>query len=75
VFAGENARLVIAEIELRDENEGVVLPPWAGLEVTGQDPYYNSSLAVHPFMAGLMRKGLRLADEPAHQLCFESHTA
>jgi adenylate cyclase len=32
VFAGENARLVIAEIELRDENERVVLPPW---EVTG----------------------------------------
>jgi adenylate cyclase len=49
VFAGENARLVIAEIELRDENERVVLPPWVGLEVTGQAPYYNSSLAVHPF--------------------------
>src|SRR5262249_4019452 len=30
VFAGENAGLVIAEIELRDENERVILPPWAG---------------------------------------------
>jgi adenylate cyclase len=49
VFAGENAGLVIAEIELRDENERVILPPWAGVEVTGQAPYYNSSLAVHPF--------------------------
>ena len=51
VFAGENAGLVIAEVELRDENERVVLPPWAGPEVTGQAPYYNSSLAVHPFSA------------------------
>ena len=51
VFAGENAGLVIAEVELRDENERVVLPPWAGPEVTGQAPYYNSSLAVHPFTA------------------------
>jgi adenylate cyclase len=49
VFAGENAGLVIAEVELRDENESVVLPPWTGLEVTGRAPYYNSSLAVHPF--------------------------
>jgi adenylate cyclase len=51
VFAGENAGLVIAEVELRDENEGVVVPAWVGLEVTGRAPYYNSSLAVHPFTA------------------------
>lgn len=49
VFAGENAGLVIAEVELRHEDEPVVLPCWAGLEVTGRAPYYNSSLAVHPF--------------------------
>ena len=51
VFAGDNAGLVIAEVELRDENERVVLPAWAGPEMTGQAPYYNSSLAVHPFTA------------------------
>jgi adenylate cyclase len=49
VFAGENGGLVIAEVELQDEHEGVVLPPWVGAEVTGQAPYYNSVLAVHPF--------------------------
>jgi adenylate cyclase len=49
VFAGENASLVIAEVELRDEHEHIALPPWAGAEVTGQAPYYNSALAVHPF--------------------------
>jgi adenylate cyclase len=51
VFGGENAGLVIAEVELRDEDERVVLPTWVGLEVTGRAPYYNSSLAVHPFTA------------------------
>src|SRR5215813_6829389 len=30
VFAGENEGLVIAEVELQDEHESVVLPPWVG---------------------------------------------
>jgi len=50
VFAGSNAGLVIAEVELQDEHERVPLPPWAGPEVTGQAPYYNSALTVHPFI-------------------------
>ena len=49
VFAGDNTGLVIAEVELRDEHEHIALPTWAGAEVTGQAPYYNSALAVHPF--------------------------
>jgi adenylate cyclase len=49
VFDGENAGLVIAELELHDENQRINLPPWAGPEVTGQTTYYNSSLALHPF--------------------------
>jgi adenylate cyclase len=49
VFAGENEGLVIAEVELRDENQHVVLPPWIGAEVTGQTQYYNGSLAQRPF--------------------------
>jgi len=48
VFAGDNTGLVIAEVELRDEHEHIALPTWAGAEVTGQAPYYNSALAVHP---------------------------
>jgi adenylate cyclase len=49
VFAGENEGLVVAEIELRDENQHVELPPWVGAEVTGQPQYYNGSLAQRPF--------------------------
>jgi len=49
VFAGENAGLVIAEIELRHENETFDRPPWLGVEITGQSQYYNGSLSRLPF--------------------------
>ena len=49
VFSGENLGLVIAEIELRDENQAVELPSWIGTEVTGQQQYYNSTLVQRPF--------------------------
>jgi adenylate cyclase len=49
VFAGENAGLVIAEIELRHENETFDRPPWLGVEITTQSQYYNGSLARNPF--------------------------
>lgn len=48
-FHGENAGLVIAEVELSDANEEPSLPPWIGLEVTGQPRYYNSNLTHHPY--------------------------
>jgi adenylate cyclase len=49
VFTGENAGLVIAEIELQNEHQHVELPDWIGAEVTGQRAYYNSYLVQHPF--------------------------
>jgi adenylate cyclase len=49
VFSGENQGLVVAEIELPDENHQIELPPWVGPEVTGQDQYYNGTLAQHPY--------------------------
>jgi len=49
VFAGENMGLVIAEIELGYEHELFERPAWLGVEVTGQQQYYNGSLARHPF--------------------------
>jgi adenylate cyclase len=58
VFDGENVGLVIAELELSDEHQSINLPPWAGPEVTGQAPYYNSSLALHPFTSWSREKGL-----------------
>jgi len=49
VFSGENAGLVIAEIELAHEHDHFARPPWLGAEVTGQSRYYNGSLARHPY--------------------------
>jgi adenylate cyclase len=49
VFSGENEGLVIAEIELRDEQQHVDLPSWIGEEVTGNAQYYNSFLVQNPY--------------------------
>lgn len=48
-FLGENAGLVVAEVELRDEAQPFELPAWIGAEVTGDARYYNSNLLAHPF--------------------------
>jgi len=49
VFFGENAGLVIAEIELRDPAQRFRMPDWIGEEVTGVPDYYNSSLVTRPY--------------------------
>ncbi|RJP93754.1 MAG: CYTH domain-containing protein [Desulfobacteraceae bacterium] len=49
VFEGDNAGLVVAEIELASEDQKILLPPWVGKEVTDDPRYYNSNLMVHPF--------------------------
>lgn len=49
VFAGDNAGLTVAEIELEDEGQPVVLPDWIGEEVTGDPRYLNANLFKHPF--------------------------
>jgi adenylate cyclase len=48
-FEGDNAGLVVAEIELQHEDEEFVLPPWLGAEVTHELRYYNAALAQHPY--------------------------
>ena len=60
VFTGENAGLVIAEIELQNEHQHIELPDWIGAEVTGQRAYYNSYLVQHPFCSWPTSQG-RLA--------------
>lgn len=49
VFQGDNEGLVVAEIELADENEYFVQPDWLGDEVSDDERYYNVSLVKHPF--------------------------
>src|SRR3546814_4938389 len=48
VFGGENAGLVIAEVEVPAADHAVALPDWAGTEVTGDARYYNAQLASDP---------------------------
>ena len=49
VFEGENKSLIIAEIELENENDLFDKPVWLGKEVTGDMRFYNSYLAEKPF--------------------------
>lgn len=48
-FAGENAGLVLAEVELRHPGQAVALPTWVGEEVTSDQRYRNSRLADAPW--------------------------
>lgn len=47
-FHGPNEGLLLAEIELNDENEPFEKPAWLGKEVTGNPKYYNSALSKKP---------------------------
>lgn len=48
-FFGENEGLVIAEIELKSEDESFEKPDWLGNEVTNDERYYNAFLSHHPY--------------------------
>ena len=49
VFQGDNAGLIVAEIELASAAQAVTLPAWIGQEVTGQVRYSNAQLAQNPY--------------------------
>lgn len=51
-FHGVHKGLVLAEIELKSEEEAFDLPPFIGREVTGDPRYYNTYLAEHPAPPG-----------------------
>lgn len=48
-FLGDNAGLVVAEVELANESEVPELPSWIGQEVTSIVRYYNISLTEKPY--------------------------
>ena len=48
-FLGENAGLIVAEIELPDEDAPFERPVWLGREVSNDPRYFNSNLVRHPF--------------------------
>jgi adenylate cyclase len=49
VFAGDNAPLVMAEVELGAADEPFDLPAWAGRDVSDDGRYYNANLALAPY--------------------------
>lgn len=49
VFRGDNAGLVVAEIELEDADQPFARPDWLGAEVTSLQRYYNVALVQHPY--------------------------
>jgi len=48
-FGGDNAGLVVAEIELAHADETFERPGWLGREVTDEARYYNLALASRPY--------------------------
>jgi adenylate cyclase len=48
-FLGENAGLIIAELELESEQQPFVLPDWLGVEVTDELRYFNFRLSQEPY--------------------------
>ena len=48
-FLGDNAGLVVAELELDSEDQVFAKPDWIGAEVTDDRRYLNSNLATFPF--------------------------
>lgn len=48
-FLQQNSGLVLAEVELENENQPLSLPGWVGREVSLDDRYFNANLAKNPF--------------------------
>ncbi|OUL37381.1 adenylate cyclase [Nostoc sp. T09] len=48
-FDGVNKGLILAEVELSDEQQQIELPIWIGEEVSDNPKYFNSNLVKHPF--------------------------
>ena len=48
-FSGENRGLIIAEVELEDDQREIVTPDWVGEEVTDDPRYFNINLVRRPY--------------------------
>jgi CYTH domain-containing protein len=49
-FFGENQGLIVAEVELENEDQSYEKPEWIGDEVTGDPKYFNSNLVKDPYL-------------------------
>lgn len=49
VFEGDNAGLIVAEVELPSIDTSISTPKWIAQEVSDDSRYYNANLVQHPF--------------------------
>ena len=48
-FSGDNAGLILAEVELENEEQSFARPAWIAQEVTDDARYFNANLVSYPF--------------------------
>lgn len=48
-FMGDNQGLILAEVELAEEDQIISLPEWIGKEVSRDPKYHNAGLVKHPY--------------------------
>ncbi|VEE05794.1 putative adenylate cyclase [Neisseria animalis] len=48
-YFGENAPLVVAELELPSEHTAYPRPDWLGREITSEGRFTNAYLSKHPY--------------------------
>ncbi len=56
-FHGDNAGLIVAEVELEREDQPFDRPAWLGAEVSGDPRYFNANLIAHPFRDWVENQG------------------
>lgn len=49
IFEGENAGLMVAEVELSSADQEIIKPDWIGPDVTQYGNFYNATIAYNPF--------------------------
>jgi adenylate cyclase len=64
-FTGENAGLIVAEVELASEDQPFEKPDWLGPEVSGEARYYNSSLVKNPYSRWPASQSFELNSPPS----------
>ena len=63
-FLGENAGLLVAEVELSDEQEAFERPVWLGREVSLERRYYNVCLLDHPYVNWSTEERVPIGGQP-----------
>ena len=48
-FFGDNAGLIMAEVELESEDQAFEMPEWIGREVSDDPRYFNANLIANPY--------------------------